>query len=75
MNFPKFQILPGEGNQFYFRLFEKNTKIMPRSEGYIAKTGCENGIQSVRENARIQECHQRKVASDGRYPLQSRRAQ
>ncbi|MFX0194737.1 MAG: YegP family protein [Candidatus Hodarchaeota archaeon] len=67
MNYPKFQVFIGENNQFYFRLYAVNGEIILGSEGYVAKAGCQNGIESVRENAPIDQRYQRKVASDGQH--------
>ena len=34
-----------------FRLKARNGEIIATSEGYVAKAGCMNGIESVRKNA------------------------
>ncbi len=67
MDYPTFQVFIGENDQFYFRLYAANGEIILQSEGYTAKASCENGIESVKENAQIDERYQRKVASDGQY--------
>lgn len=41
--------------EFRFRLKAANGEIIAASEGYKAKESCENGIQSVRENAPVAE--------------------
>ena len=51
MDNPKFKMFPGEDEQFYFRLQAENGEPILASEGYEAKSGCENGIASVKENA------------------------
>ena len=38
-----------------FNLKADNGEIIAASEGYKAKESCENGIQSVRENAPVAE--------------------
>ena len=48
---PKFQLFRDKAGQFRFRLRSRNGKIIAVSEGYQTRSGCENGIQSIRENA------------------------
>ena len=48
---PKFQLYQDRAGQFRFRLKARNGKVIAVSEGYLTKSGCENGIASVRENA------------------------
>lgn len=48
----KFEIFKSDKNdEFYFRLKASNGRILLMSEGYKARSGCENGIESVRKNA------------------------
>jgi len=42
---PKFKMFRGGGDQFYFRVQAGNGKAILASEGYIAKGGCETGIE------------------------------
>ena len=51
MDNPKFKMFRGTDDQVYFRLQAENGEPILANEGYIAKAGCENGIESVRENA------------------------
>ena len=67
MKYPKFHIYVGKDNQFYFRLYAKNGEIILRSEGYVSKSGCQNGISSVKENAPKDERYLRKTAADGQF--------
>ena len=67
MSFPKFEIFTGEDDQCYFRLFAGNGEKILRSEGYVDKSGCENGIESVRENAPDDGRYQRKTSTDGQF--------
>lgn len=46
----KFQIFEGEDGQFYFRLVAGNGENVLRSEGYVRRSGAENGIASVKVN-------------------------
>ena len=47
----KFEIFKGSNSQFYFRLKSGNGEIILASEGYTTKANCENGVNSVRNNA------------------------
>merc|ERR1712151_952364 len=56
----------GEKNEeFYFRLKASNGEIILQSEGYKQKSGCENGIKSVRENTAIPERFDKRESKDG----------
>ena len=48
---PKFEIYEDKAGEFRFRLKAKNGEVIAVSEGYKAKAGCENGINSVKKNA------------------------
>ena len=48
---PKFEMYKDKAGEYRFRLKAKNGKIVGVSEGYTAKAGCENGMESVRKNA------------------------
>jgi uncharacterized protein YegP (UPF0339 family) len=48
---PKFEMYQDKAGQFRFRLKARNGKIIGTSEGYTAKAGCLNGIESVMTNA------------------------
>ena len=52
---PKFEMYVDKAGEFRFRLKATNGEIIAASEGYTAKESCENGIQSVRENAPVAE--------------------
>ena len=67
MNNPKFQIYLGKDDQFYFRLYAVNGQIILGSEGYKAKSGCQNGIESVKVNAPSDQRYQRKTTSGGQF--------
>ena len=40
-----------KAGEYRFRLKAKNGEIIATSEGYKAKAGCLNGIESVKKNA------------------------
>jgi len=48
---PRFELYRDRGGQYRFRLRSRNGKIIGISEGYAAKGGALNGIDSVRRNA------------------------
>lgn len=48
---PRFEIFKGRDGQFYFRLRASNGKTLCESEGYLEKSSCVNGINSLRKNA------------------------
>ena len=51
MNNFKFEIFKGKNGEFYFRFKAANGKIIIISEGYVGKSSCVNGIESVKRNA------------------------
>ena len=48
---PKFELYTDKAGQFRFRLKARNGEVIAVSEGYTAKAGCLNGIESVKKNA------------------------
>ncbi|HWQ58573.1 MAG TPA: YegP family protein [Clostridia bacterium] len=48
---PKFEVYADKAGEFRFRLKATNGEIIAVSEGYKAKPGCINGIESVKKNA------------------------
>ena len=48
---PKFEVYVDKAGEFRFRLKAKNGEIIATGEGYKAKAGCLNGIESIRKNA------------------------
>lgn len=48
---PKFEIYLDKKEEYRFRLKARNGEIIAASEGYKSKSGCTNGIESVRKNA------------------------
>ncbi|MBO4264515.1 MAG: YegP family protein [Clostridia bacterium] len=48
---PKFEIYLDKAGEYRFRLKAKNGEIIATGEGYKAKSGCQNGIESVKKNA------------------------
>ncbi len=48
---PKFEVYLDNKKEYRFRLKATNGEIILSSEGYAQKSGCMNGIESVRKNA------------------------
>ncbi len=48
---PKFEMYLDKAGEYRFRLKATNGEIIATGEGYKAKAGCENGIESVKKNA------------------------
>ena len=61
----KFEIYNDKAGEFRFRLKAGNGQTILASEGYAAKSGCNNGIESVRTNSQKDERFERKTAKDG----------
>ncbi len=47
---PKFEMYVDKKGEYRFRLKARNGEPIAASEGYTAKAGCKNGIESVRKN-------------------------
>lgn len=52
---PKFELYPDRAGEYRFRLKARNGEIIAVSDGYTAKAGCLNGIESVQKNAPVAE--------------------
>ena len=52
---PKFEMYKDSRGEYRFRLKAPNGEIIAVSEGYTGRSGCENGIESVKKNAPIAE--------------------
>ena len=48
---PKFEVYTDKAGEYRFRLKASNRQIIAVGEGYKAKVGCLNGIESVKKNA------------------------
>lgn len=67
MNNPKFQIFMGKNGKHYFRLYARNGQQVLASEAYDTKSGCQNGIESVKTNAPNRNMYAMKEGSNGQY--------
>jgi len=63
----KFIIFSGKNEQFYFRLTAPNGEPILASEGYATKSGCKNGIQSVKSNSPEDSQYKRLGTSSGQF--------
>ncbi len=62
----KFVITRRTNGEFQFNLKASNGEIILTSEGYTAKAGCLNGMESVKKNAPLDERYDRKTAVNGK---------
>lgn len=63
----KFEIYKDKAGEYRFRLKASNGQTILASEGYNAKSGCTNGIESVKKNAPNDSNYERKETSSGKY--------
>jgi uncharacterized protein YegP (UPF0339 family) len=52
---PVFEWYIDKSGQYRFNLKAPNGEIIARSEGYLSKAACVNGIESVKKNAPLAE--------------------
>jgi hypothetical protein len=62
-----FELKKASDGQFMFNLQAGNGEIILTSELYKAKGGAENGIESVRKNAPLDERYERRTSSDDKH--------
>lgn len=63
----KFIISKRANGEFQFNLVAGNGQTILTSEGYSAKSSCENGIKSVRKNSQDDSKFESKTASNGKF--------
>jgi uncharacterized protein len=61
----KFELKKAGQGQFMFNLKATNGQVILTSELYTAKSGAENGIESVRKNAPDDANYERRTSSGG----------
>ena len=61
----KFEIYKDNSGEFRFRLKASNGQNILASEGYAAKGGCTNGIESVKKNASDDSRYERLESKNG----------
>lgn len=62
----KFKIYKDKREEFRFKLIASNGQTILASEGYTAKSGCNNGIASVRKNSADDNRFDRLVSKNGK---------
>lgn len=62
----KFEIYKDKAGEFRFRLKAGNGQTILASEGYKARSGVENGIQSVKKNAADKSRFEIKTSASGK---------
>ncbi|MFC3563443.1 YegP family protein [Pedobacter jamesrossensis] len=62
----KFVISKRKNGEFQFNLAAGNGQVILSSEGYSAKSSCENGIESVRKNSQDDSKFDKKTSSSGK---------
>lgn len=63
----KFVISKRANGEFQFNLKAGNGQVILTSEGYSAKAGCENGIESVRKNSQDESNFDKKTSTNGKF--------
>ncbi|WP_412561409.1 YegP family protein [Winogradskyella sp. MIT101101] len=63
----KFEVYQDSKKEYRFRLKASNGQKILASEGYTAKAGCMNGIESVRTNSQDDSKFDRKKSSNGKH--------
>lgn len=67
MEKPRFQIIRGKNEKYYFRLRMADGAIILHSDGFKVRDGAEKGIELVRLSVYYDERFKRKISRDGRY--------
>jgi uncharacterized protein len=63
----KFAITTRSNGEYQFNLKADNYQVILTSEGYSSRSGCENGIESVRKNSPNDSNYDRKKSSNGKH--------
>jgi uncharacterized protein len=63
----QFVIKTATNGQYYFNLKVDNGKTILTSEHYTTKANCQNGIDSVKANAKDDSKYDRKTSTNGKY--------
>jgi uncharacterized protein YegP (UPF0339 family) len=62
-----FEVYKDKADEYRFRLKASNGQFVLSSEGYSAKAGCMNGIESVIENCKVPERFEKYEDKAGKY--------
>ena len=63
----KFVISKRKNGEFQFNLKAGNGQTILASEGYSTKSACENGVESVKNNASDDSRYERKNSTNGKF--------
>lgn len=63
----KFEVYKDKAGEYRFRLKAANGQNILGSEGYSAKTGCMNGIESVKKNSQNPDRFAQKETDSGKF--------
>ncbi len=63
----KFVISKRANGEFQFNLKAGNGQVILSSEGYAARSGCDNGIESVKKNSQDESNFDKKTATNGKF--------
>ncbi|WP_055435788.1 YegP family protein [Lacinutrix algicola] len=63
----KFEVYQDSKREYRFRLKASNGQKILASEGYTAKSGCMNGIESVKTNSQDDSKFDRRKSSNGKH--------
>jgi len=63
----KFEVYKDKAGEHRFRLKAGNGEVILTSEGYNEKSGCENGIESVRKNSTNADRFEKKTTDSGKF--------
>lgn len=63
----KFEIYTDKAGEYRFRLKAGNGETILASEGYKAKAGCLNGVESVKKNAPVDAQYECKQTQTGKF--------
>lgn len=61
----KFELRKSSNDRYYFNLKAGNGEIILSSEMYETKSSAENGIESVKKNAPLDDRYEKKTSSKG----------
>ncbi|MBR9860005.1 YegP family protein [bacterium] len=67
MNHPKFLVKTDAQGKYRFNLTAKNGQVILSSQGYSSKSGCTNGIESVKKNGVDDDRYDRLEAKNGSF--------
>lgn len=63
----KFIITKRKNNDYQFNLKAGNGQVILTSQGYATKSGCKNGIESVKTNSPFDSRYNRRTSSNSQY--------